>query len=66
MAGPSDLSKRVCIKEENLHTLRFRIIGGAGIVGGLETLVDINNRGAGIVGGLETLVCTNNRGVECG
>ena len=30
------------------HTLRFRIIGGAGIVGGgggLETLVYINNRG---------------------
>ena len=40
--------------------------GGAGIVGGLETLVYINNRGAGIVGGLETLVCTNNRGVEYG
>ena len=31
------------------HTLRFRIIGGAGIVGGggLETLVYINNRGGG-------------------
>ena len=52
-------------------TLRFLIIGRAGIVGGggggLETLVYINNRGgAGIVGGLETLVCTNNRGVEYG
>ena len=32
-------------------TLRFRIIGGAGIVGG---------------GGLETLVYINNRGVEYG
>ena len=39
---------------------------GAGIVGGLETLVYINNREAGIVGGLETLVCTDNRGVEYG
>ena len=30
-----------------IFTLRFRIIGGgAGIVGGLETLVYINNRGA--------------------
>ena len=32
------------------------------MVGGLETLVYINNRG----GGVETLVCTNNRGVEYG
>ena len=31
------------------------------MVGGLETLVYINNRG-----GVETLVCTNNRGVEYG
>ena len=36
-----------------ISTLRFRIIGGAGIVAGLENLVYINNRGggAGIVGG---------------
>ena len=34
------------------QTLRFRIIGGVGIVGGVETLVYINNRGAGIVGGV--------------
>ena len=39
---------------------------GAGIVGGLEILVYINNRGAGIVGRLETLVYTNNRGLEYG
>ena len=33
------------IQHVRLPTLRFRIIGGAGIVGGLETLVYINNRG---------------------
>ena len=47
-------NQRVLKKLRKEHTLRFRIIGGAGIVGGLETLVYINNRG----GGLETLALT--------
>ena len=47
-------NQRVLKKLRKEHTLRFRIIGGAGIVGGLETLVYINNRG----GGVETLALT--------
>ena len=48
-----------CHKFRSVYTLRFRIIGGAGIVGGVETLVYINNRGGGWNSrGLET--STNN------
>ena len=46
-----------------LCTLRFRIKGGAGIIGGLETSVDINNRGGWNNRGVETSIDINNRGV---
>ena len=32
-------------------TLKYRINGGVGIIGGLEMVRDNNNRGVGIIGG---------------
>ena len=40
-------------------TLDSRIMGGCGIIGGLEPLVRINNREVGIIGGLEPFVIFN-------
>ena len=37
-----------CIKNS---TLESRIIGGVGIIGGLDIVIIINNRGVGIIGG---------------
>ena len=33
------------------YTLASRIIGGVGIIGGLDIVIIINNRGVGIIGG---------------
>ena len=40
-----------------LATLESRIIGGVGIIGGLDIVIIINNRGGGIgiIGGLDGL-----------
>ena len=34
-------------------TVEPRIIGGVGIIGGLDIAIIINNRGIGIIGGLD-------------
>ena len=43
LSGPAPTTVKVPLA--SIYTLRFRILGGAGIVGGLETLVYTNNRG---------------------
>ena len=40
-------------KKSFLRTLESRIIGGVGIIGGLDIVIINNNRGVGIIGGLD-------------
>ena len=39
------------MKKKLVFTLESRIIGGAGIIGGLDIVINISNRGVGIIGG---------------
>ena len=39
------------MKKKLIFTLESRIIGGVGIIVGLEIVINISNRGVGIIGG---------------
>ena len=54
MIIPPVLSIKARHRHSKTYTLESRMIGGVGIIGGLDIVIIINNRGVGIVeGGLD-------------
>ena len=54
----SETGLKICAKDAGIkkYTLESQIIGGVGIIGGLDIVIIINNRGGGevgIIGGLD-------------